>query len=460
MKLIAVVGTLTLLFCSMVASSNAAVTGEIRDPEVLATVDGKAIPTASVDLLLKVLSRDNQDLDRSTLVNGIIENRLFAREAQRQMSDDEIWQHSRVGYPPRVTLEKQLVGLLHAAFKPQLEQTVQAMGGNLFSLYEQKPHIDADRFKALSTLSNQVAYQLSPEQIELARKTVVATYKLPSGKRGSFSYWDLYHRENVQGRAQLHQGNRDLLTQLAHTRLQQLFIQDWARHQSGLSKTEYQAISDFVTHKFVKLRYLQHMGLWADIHDENQALQAETKKVTQAEIRDYYETHKDEFRQTTSVTAYHITTASEVQAQKALEALKAGMADQAAIKRFSTADDRKAQNPGRIGPIARREGVDNWLNSIALMMPPGHWSRPLRSPGSGDVEPVWEIVKVVDRQEGYEPADSETVRYLASKKIAMDRIQARFKATKRKLFEDAAIKLNQTLLARPSQTAAASTGGQ
>lgn len=92
------------------------------------------------------------------------------------------------------------------------------------------------------------------------------------------------------------------------------------------------------------------------LRDYLRDLQDGELKVTEAEIKVYYQDHKDEFLNPKKISASHILTSSEVEAEAALARIKKGE-DFAKVAR-ETSKDPSAIRGGAIGEVSRGELSD------------------------------------------------------------------------------------------------------
>jgi parvulin-like peptidyl-prolyl isomerase len=101
---------------------------------------------------------------------------------------------------------------------------------------------------------------------------------------------------------------------------------------------------------------------------------------------------------------------------------------------------------GELGWIVHGDKNATWIESVAFVQKPGTTSRPFRSPGPPGTAAVWEILKVDERIEGYQPKDSESVRYGASQALARQKALAEFRDTRERLLKSADIRINPSVI--------------
>nr|MBP7179061.1 hypothetical protein [Moraxellaceae bacterium] len=91
--------------------------------------------------------------------------------------------------------------------------------------------------------------------------------------------------------------------------------------------------------------------------------------------------------------------------------------------------------------------------SIAFVQKPGTTSRPFRSPGPAGTAATWEIMKVEERIEGYQPVDSESVRYGASQALSRQKALVEFRDARERLMAEADIRINPAIIRKGKELA-------
>ena len=196
--------------------------------------------------------------------------------------------------------------------------------------------------------------------------------------------------------------------------------------------------------------YVSDAELWRAYQDENETATVEyvsldlskvaneAPQVSEAEIRRYYDEHKDEFerpRTARFTVAYLPSAVTEQDAQstlarvQALRAEIAGGADFAAVARRESTDQASAQQGGDLGWMRKGQTVPAF-DSVAFALPVGELSQPVRT------EYGWHLVQVQERAEG---ADSAKVRHIlvpiAKSEAELEQLDARADSLER-LAED------------------------
>ena len=419
----------------------------INDPDTVAVVNGYKLPVASVDLLYKSVSQGKRPMRYGYLVNGLIENRLLAEYAEEEIGVEALMSTSSVGFPIDTYLDDQYTGLIQSSFHEILSTYIKT---NIGESPETITTINLKKIKEelrkTLDLGKSMEYQLNDAQITEAKELVVAQYKIPIEKEHSIVLYELYERQNVQGRIKFHQLDLDYITTQIIQLVSSRTVNWWAETHSGLSLKEIEALKRFIADKHYKMRVIKHHGMSNDIHDDNPVLDKEFKSVTQAEISSYYQNNKEKFKRIEYVEARHIRLANQEDATKVHAELKGGLDFSDAAAKYSIAESKTTSPAGSLGRITAEKGGSNWVKSAVFALPAGTASRPIRSPQADGKTVYWEIFLVDKRKENYLDEKSETVRYLAGKDVARKHLEQRFRDTRKKLFENSDVKLNPVLV--------------
>lgn len=187
------------------------------------------------------------------------------------------------------------------------------------------------------------------------------------------------------------------------------------------------------------------MGLYADVHDDNPVLREKALTISNDEILSFYENNKEEFAVVERVKARHLQVSSQELADKIHHEIEHGLDFSEAVKKHSIADDKNTTPPGDLGWLERKDKKRSWLHSVAFTHKKGQLSVPFRSPqNQGKI--VYEIIYVDDRIDGYLPFTDPTVRYEASRDIALKQLQEEFHNLQKELRQRANIHLNKQAL--------------
>lgn len=431
------------------ATAQAATVDSVTDPAVAAVVDGRAIPVRLVEMMLATARRGSKDITFNRTLDTLVENQLLARDAVREHGRDFLLRPDRVGYAPQVTLETQYTTLIKQHFFRQIDADVKARpGGNLDGLVTWRIAASDPALAELLTLRNRGEVRLTQEQLELGRKTTIARMTLPDGSRKDITFGEIHDRLNVQGRVQLLQDrDRRFLDERVQARVEALFLVWWADKRSGLTPADTRLLRAFLEEKFLRDQYLFLLGVVSVIHEDTPPFLTRLEsQVTREEIRGWYATNREQFRQVEKVRARHIRCATEQACEQAYQAVIDGMEFSAAARRFSIADTARAEPAGSLGWLVRSGKNLPWIAQIALIQKEGETTRPIRTPEDASGKAFWEIVRVDERVEGYSPPESETVAYLARQEIARRKAAEHYQALRDRLLAKADIRRNGGLL--------------
>ena len=300
---------------------------------------------------------------------------------------------------------------------------------------------------------------MTEAQQQAASQLVIARYRFAEDQpEQTLTLWDLYRRQNIQLKVQMHNLNTGFIREAIKQQLTMEYVFYWFDQHSGLSARAIAAVDDCIDDAMSRDELLHDLGLMHDIHDDNPQLRALAAEVSQDQIAAYYQQHQDEFTRVERVHAYHLRVNSQAEAdriyaelldvQKAQKAQKAESGDPAiafadAVARYSVADDR--EQGGALGWIDRDSREDHWTRALAFVQPVQRVSPPFRSPAT-DSAPYWELLWVDQKEMGYQSVDSESVRYRAAQAIAREQMQQRFQTLLADATEAAALRVNHEVL--------------
>jgi peptidyl-prolyl cis-trans isomerase C len=140
-------------------------------------------------------------------------------------------------------------------------------------------------------------------------------------------------------------------------------------------------------------------------------------KISDKEVRDYYEQHKEEFAPITQVRLSHIVMNKEEEAQKILERLKKGE-DFAQIAKNNSLDTASAKKGGDLGFFTRGD-IPQEFGSIVVRLKTGEVSEPIKTKSG------YEIVKVTDKKVG-QVIEFEKIKNLISQNLLAERQKKSF----------------------------------
>lgn len=414
--------------------------------DVAAQVDDVIFPMASMKVLHRAASRSDPNVTLEQVVRGAIENHLIATRLHLHEHGDEEGSGT-VGYDQATRLENELFRVVRTAFAEEIRAGLEGSDADSpLDFLQGELNLDPERLAPALTLDQGLYHRMTAEQEKRAAEIILGHYRFPGGMEKAITLLDIYRRQNIQLKVQLHNLNLEFLREAIRQFLATRYVLHWFEHGSGLNDQAVAAVKRLVEERLEKEERLHQMGLMADIHDDNEALKAVAANVSPEEIRAYYKEHREEFTRVEKVRARHIRLPGQAQADTVYRRLRQGMPFAEAVRTFSTADDRDAEPPGDLGWIDRQDRHSSWLRGIAFVQPEGQFSPPFRSPEGEDGEVFWEIIFVDERVTGYQPVDSEGVRYEASRAIAKQKVQQRYRDLLERLKARADVRINRAVL--------------
>lgn len=426
---------------------------------VAARVNGTVIPVETLNVFVAAARRSEPQVSRETVLKGLVENRLLASLAHEH---DNVAAHghadsSRVGYDAQTRKEQQRFKLIRTAFADDLRMAVEQSGTSNSLDYLSAPLLLSDEALApLLSLEQALYATMTEAQQQAASQLVIARYRFAEDQpEQTLTLWDLYRRQNIQLKVQMHNLNTGFIREAIKQQLTIEYIFYWFDQRSGLSAQSIAAVDDCIDDAMSRDVLLHDLGLMHDIHDDNPQLRALAAEVSQAQIAAYYQQHRDEFTRVERVHAYHLRVNSQAEADRIyaelLDAQKAQQAESSdpasafadAVARYSVADDR--ERGGALGWIDRGSREDHWTRALAFVQPAQRVSPPFRSPTT-DSASYWELLWVDQKEMGYQSVDSESVRYRAAQAIAREQMQQRFQTLLADATEAAALRVNHEVL--------------
>lgn len=393
--------------CAMLAAAAAAVAAPAP---LAARLDGAPIYASTVDTLWQQRRASKPALERRAVLDELILNRLLALHAPDEQAG------LKVAFAPDVMAEERLVAALHEVYGKEIDAAIRALPrGTMESLVTAQAPIPKPQLEAVFSGPGPLLLEiaLTEKQQALASRVEVLRYQLPGAKPASISLFDVYHRQNVQGRLALSQRPASFAARQARHILANAFVLHWAGERFGDAAVAdlRKALADGEAVAALQQQY----GVGLDTDAGSPVLNRLAKETTPEEIEDFYKQHMNLFSRIDKVRARHIRLADEAQALRAVKALKDGAGFAATARRMSRAAD--AAQGGDLGWISA-DGSKDWLASLAFSQEPGQPSAAIRAPVGPSEAAFWEIVLVEERVAGVHPLQSETVRYQASRMIA------------------------------------------
>lgn len=438
-------GTLIVLLGGQ-GSAWATVNYDLTQPGVVLTLNQQAVPVKAMDLLYKLAARGQEPVSRAQVAARLVENGLLADYARAHYSPDNLFEGLRVAFRQDVLLQNELVATLRSGLQQPLDAFLKSPAGDLNKTISRRFAVstkDMDRvFGPVGKVL--LEYRLSDEQEQIAKGIPVLAYRFGGGMEQRISLFDVYASQNVQGRVMLFNREMPYLKQQAAVLLENRFVVDWAQRRSSLDAQDVAFLRKAIEDRYYRDGLMHYMGLEQDAHEGTSYLTDLATKVTPEEVSEYYNSHRDEFRQIDKVKARHIVLDNEADARKVADLLEKGGKFAEVAKQYSVAEDKASG--GDLGwLIYHRDRALPWVQQLAFIQKPGVISRPVRTPDSAG-EARWEIVMVEERVESFQAETSSEVRFAASEIIARKKALANFEALRKQLTAAAEVRVNPQVL--------------
>ncbi len=165
-------------------------------------------------------------------------------------------------------------------------------------------------------------------------------------------------------------------------------------------------------------------------------------KISDKEVRDYYEQHKEDFAPVSQVRLSHIVTNKEEEAQKILERLKKGE-DFAQIAKRDSIDTASAKKGGDLGFFSRGD-IPEEFRTLAVRLKTGQVSEPIKTKAG------YEIIKVTDKKVG-QVIEFEKIKDLISQNLLAEKQRESFDSYIEGLRKKYNIEINKEALSKLSQ---------
>jgi parvulin-like peptidyl-prolyl isomerase len=168
-------------------------------------------------------------------------------------------------------------------------------------------------------------------------------------------------------------------------------------------------------------------------------------KVSDQEVKDYYDKNKDDFIVAKEIRASHILVKTEDEAQKALDRLKKGEKFEAVAKAVSI-DTGSAKNGGDLGFFKKGQMVPEFERAAAALKVGEVTSSPVKSPFG------FHIIKVTDKKTG-DPIPFDKVHDLVSQKLSGEKQKGVFDTYVAELKKTYKVEINKEALTTKSAPA-------
>ena len=372
-------------------------------------IDGERLPGKSIEVLEKAMTRVKFNTDLRLLRTGLAENHLLAREVEGELND-------KYRSDLDVLVEREAANLIEQVYGKQFDQDVRPF-------LSQPQGLSSERLRQILAPPQQGvvldSLQLSATQQAEAAALKLIAWQFPGEVERQLTLLDLYQGDNVQGQVELQQGNLRYLAEQVRQQAQRDYL--WYQlGKKGFSAAEQAGLRQLVRDKLIRHKYLHQLGLHNDFHHETDSLKQRSKQVSDADAEAYYQRNLSLFLNVAQVQAAHIRLADQGSADQVYAELKAGLAFDEAVRRYSLADDKSQTPPGDLGLIRPQDAQLDFLRKTALLQKTGSISQPMLIDGA------FEIVQVRSREDKQLPLSDPSVRYEVNQAVAKEQLTREF----------------------------------
>lgn len=425
-----------LLFMCCAGSSQALIHYDLDNTEQVAQTQNLVLAKRVLEMLWFNQKNAENALDKKQILQQVLDDALLAAYAHQHYKEPELLENSQVGFADSVLREQEITALLRTFFKTEISAALRDLNQNKQGLYQLDKNMNTEVLLKNFSLQAGLMIEATPAQLNYAKHTQVAL--LPDGSQ--ISLWDIYQRQNIQGKLSLLKGNMDFLQQQIEKRAMELFILQQGKQL--LTSSEWQSLVQVLENRQDKNGLLRQLGFMQDMHDDNPVLREKALHVSDADIRAYYAQHKDNFQIVNKVKVRHIQLADQASADAVFKKIQKGLAFDDAVENYSIAADKK--DGGKLGWLLREDKDRHWLHALSFLQQKDVASRPVRSPASSAQE-VYEILMVDEREMGYLPVSDTGVRYEISRAVALSKMRDDFINLQKKLRDEQVVHLNKRL---------------
>lgn len=162
-------------------------------------------------------------------------------------------------------------------------------------------------------------------------------------------------------------------------------------------------------------------------------------KVSDQEVKDYYEKNKEKFTPVTQIRVSHILVKTEKEAKNILGKLRKGE-DFAQIAKKYSIDTVSAKNSGDLGFLSKGQMLPE-IEEVATRLKPGEISEPIKTKSG------YEIIKVTDKKRG-QVVEFEKVKNLISQNLLAEKQKDVFDSYIEGLKKSYKIEINKEALSK------------
>ncbi len=225
--------TVCSLFISHASLAQSA--SALHEPQLAAKVNGAPMQRLSLDVMARMAQLEDAKISRAVVLETMIANRLLVKALDAQMQEYDLRaQGKRVAFARDVQMEDQLSAQLRTVYGDEIEASIKALpGANLQTLIVEQGKLEAAQLDQVFGPRNTLLldYNLNAEQLERAKQILVLRSSLASAPR--ISLFDIFRRQNVQGRVEFFNRNLDFIRQQGMQIVATLYVQEWANKRFG-----------------------------------------------------------------------------------------------------------------------------------------------------------------------------------------------------------------------------------
>ncbi|MCG8669685.1 MAG: peptidyl-prolyl cis-trans isomerase [Pseudomonadales bacterium] len=441
--------TLALLLLAVVAQAD--IRYDQLPDNAAFKINDRSFSQQAVLHLMAASQKHNPNLKANRLVLGLIENYLLVKhKGDLTLSKNFGIKRSIAGAANHAALGN------HSAKSHDIGLNVQSLAEyqqlldliqpvktevDLTKLIVKGPDQQLEALKKVLAVNDSKAMineDLTTKQINQTKDIPVLIYQF-DGQQSVISFWDIFSSSNVHDRTRLRRVDQSVIYQKSLRILLRRYQEREIVRNTGWNFQDLEDLKRFVTDKVSAQAMLKNMGIIADLHHNTPTLQSFNRTVTEPEIEAYYQQHRDEFMQVSSVMARHITVKTQSEADKVYAALKSGLDFSEAVLKYSIDPDKNSSLPGSLGKIDKNDKGLEFRQKLALIQPVGEVSTPYRMLDGKS----YEIFLVEEKLPEYLTLTDKSVRRTIISKLSQKNAATYLESFKTKLLEDSDIKINR-----------------
>ncbi|MFP1678415.1 peptidyl-prolyl cis-trans isomerase [Alloalcanivorax sp. C16-2] len=390
-----------------------------RDARVVAEVDGVALTRPVLDVFLASARMHDPAVEPLQVLENLVDIHLMGEWYRQNHAAGA--EPARVGYNRATRVDRDTAALIRVAYRDELAAALTASGwASPLDALQGELNLDRKALRPILSADSGLRQTLNPAQRRAARAWVVAEYRFPAAGPRQLTLADLYDAQNIALKTRFHNLDTLAMANAADDWVRRAFVLDWFERRSPLEEEERAWVRQLVLDRLDQRALIRTLGLSDDPHDDNTRLREVADGISDKEIRRYYQLHRDHFRRVEKVRAARLYLPTQALADEARARLDGGASLPELAEAYADQEGVVYRKPAW---LERGDGEDAWLVGFAFTLQQGAVSPPARVPGQAR----WVILRVDRRQEGFQAADSEAVRYQASRVLARERLQERLR---------------------------------